>query len=546
MRTRINGFDFQLMVQSALNNIRIAEQRVNSMNVFPVADGDTGTNMRLTLENGFKKANRNRHAGLYMKELAAGMLLGARGNSGVILSQIFKGMSVALEKKGIVNPGELKESFIRGYQTAYEAVINPVEGTILTVSREGIESIKSKIKGKITIEDSLKLYLNAMYLSLERTPDLLSVLRESNVVDSGAYGYILIIEGMYKYLVGDAVDVKKELAEANEQVQNAPIYFNENSDFVDGYCMEFLLQLLSSRGNVKEFNINSFINQLKELGSSIVAIKEGTIVKVHIHTLNPSPVIDLAKQFGEFISFKLENMQLQHNEYSIVKNKTAESPKELGIIAVVNGKELQEAYREFGCDYVIEASGSMNTSSSEFLDAIESVNAKKIVIFLNNANTFGAANQAISIARAQDRVFIIPSKTMMEGLASLQMDIPDGEAKSRINDFGINVNNVTTIGITVATKNYEKDGFCCKINDKIALINDELVSSSDSVIDCLDKAIKSIDDFSEKSGMLVYLGKDADEDLEDKINDLLSELDGIDYQVVKGGQDIYDVLIGLF
>lgn len=545
MRQRINGYDFQLMVQSALNNIRLAEQRVNSMNVFPVADGDTGTNMRLTLENGFKRAQQVKHLGLYIKDLASGMLLGARGNSGVILSQLFKGMSIFLERKGIVNPGELREALILGYKTAYKAVANPVEGTILTIAREGIEEVKGLIRGKISLEETLKLYLDAMYKSLQSTPDKLAVLKEANVLDSGAYGYIIIIEGMYKYLIGEAV---KETANTGKEVplQSEPLYFDENSEFKEGYCMEFLLQLLSSRINIQKFSINAFIEKLKELGASIVCLKEGSIVKVHIHTLNPSPVIDLAKNYGEFINFKLENMQLQHNEFSVVKHLDDKNAKELGIIAVVNGKELEDVYRELGCDYVISATGNMNASSSGFLDAIESVNAKKLVIFPNNKNTFGSANQAIELARAKDRVFIVPTKTMIEGIVALQMDMPDDDTNSRINEFNSNIQLATSIGITNATKNYEKDGFCCKINDKIALINDKLIAVSNDIIDCLDKAIKAVENLEEKTGMFIYLSKDADDELENKLTDYVSNLEGLDYQIMKGGQEIYDVLIGIF
>lgn len=544
MRQRINGYDFQLMVESALNNIRLAEQRVNSMNVFPVADGDTGTNMRLTLENGFKRAQQTRHLGLYLKDLSGGMLLGARGNSGVILSQIFKGMSNALINKGIVNPGELRDSFILGYKTAYKAVVNPVEGTILTVAREGIEEVRYQIKGKISLEDSLKLYLEAMYRSLSKTPEKLDVLKEANVLDSGAYGYIVIIEGMYKYLIGEKVEYNNELVKIKTEAVT-PLYFDENSNFVEGYCMEFLLQLLSSRVDVKKFNLNDFINHIKELGTSIVCLKEGSIVKVHIHTFNPSPIIDFSKQFGEFINFKLENMQLQHNEYSIVKNKSDKPAKKLGIIAVVNGQELENIYRELGCDYVISSSGNMNTSSSEFLNAIDTVNAEKIVIFPNNSNSFGAAHQAIDIARAKDRVFIVPTKTMIEGIVALQMDLPDDEPNSRMNAFHENIKLATTIGVTKATKKYKKGDFCCKINDEIALINDDLVAVSTDVVSCLEKAIHSID-LTDKSGMLIYLSKDVGDELEEKLNAVISNIEGIDYQITKGGQEIYDVLVGIF
>lgn len=544
MRRLITGNDFRLMVQNGLNNIRAMEQRVNSMNVFPVADGDTGTNMRLTLENGFLKANKNKHLGLYLKELAAGMLLGARGNSGVILSQIFKGMSNFLYAKGIVNPGELREAFILGYQTAYKAVVNPVEGTILTVAREGIENVKGQIAGRISIERTFELYLKAMNTSLEHTPELLDVLKESSVLDSGAYGYIIIIEGMYKYLVGEIIDCDEEYKAVH--VQSAPIYFDENSEFIDGYCMEFLLQLLNSKIEQTPFELNDFINQLKPLGNSIVALKEETIVKVHIHTLIPSKVIDAARQYGEFISFKLENMQLQHNEYSIVKNKNNEEQKELGIIAVVNGENIAQAYKDLGADVVISAPGNMNVSSSEFLDSIHSLNAKRIVIFPNNANAFGAANQAIDIAKAKDSVFVIPSKTMMEGLIALQMDMPDDEVNSRISEFSNNIKLAVTIAITTAVKNYEKYGFCCKIGDKIALINDELIACDSSEVACLKKAVETKLDLTDKSGMIVYLGKSSRSELEDELSDYLSNIDGIDYQVSEGGQELYDILIGLF
>ena len=544
MRQRINGYDFQLMVESALNNIRLAEQRVNSMNVFPVADGDTGTNMRLTLENGFKRAQQTRHLGLYLKDLAAGMLLGARGNSGVILSQIFKGMSDSLIKKGIVNPGELRDSFILGYKTAYKSVVNPVEGTILTVSREGIEEVKNQIKGKISLEDSLKLYLEAMYRSLQRTPEKLDVLKEANVLDSGAYGYIIIIEGFYKYLVGEKVELSEDLSSISAKPVE-PLYFDENSEFKEGYCMEFLLQLLNSRGRVNEFNLNNYINHIKELGSSIVCLKEGSIVKVHIHTLNPSPIIDFSKNFGEFIDFKLENMQLQHNEFSVVKAKSDKPAKELGIVAVVNGVGLENVYRELGCDYVISSSGNMNASSNEFLNAIESVNAKRIVIFPNNPNTFGAAHQAIDIARAKERVFIVPTKSMIEGIVALQFDLPDDDTNDRMNAFHENIKLATTIGVTKATKNYEKGDFCCKINDIIALINDDLVAASTDVVSCLKKAIDTVD-FTDKSGMLIYLSRDLSDELEEKLENVLSTLDGIDYQISTGGQDIYDVLVGIY
>ena len=351
-------------------------------------------------------------------------------------------------------------------------MINPVEGTILTVAREGIENIKEQIYGKhITIETTLQLYLKEMNESLKRTPDLLPTLKEASVLDSGAFGYIKIIEGMYKYLMGEIIECTGK-GECPQKVEATPIYFDEKSEFIDGYCMEYLLQLLEVRNYQETFSLNNYINSLKTLGNSLVVLKEGTIVKVHIHTLHPSKVIDLSQKYGEFITFKLENMQLQHNEFSIV-HKVDETPKkELGIIAVVNGEEIENNYRDLGVDVVISASSNMNVSSNEFLDAIRSINAKRIVIFPNNINTFGAANQAIDLAKGKDKVFIIPSKSMMEGLVALQMDLPDDPAQDRIDAFIQNIKLANTIVVTTASQDYEKDGFCCKIGEKIALINE--------------------------------------------------------------------------
>ena len=546
MKRLITGFDLEGMLLNALNNIRSAEYTVNSMNVFPVADGDTGTNMRLTLEHGYHKAVRNKHLGRYLKGVASGMLLGARGNSGVILSQLFKGMSDELFDKGIVNSRELKNSLIRAYQTAYKAVINPVEGTILTVAREGIENIKSQIYGDITIEKTLMLYLKEMNNSLKRTPELLPTLKEASVLDSGGYGYILIIEGMYKYLMGEIIEFAGE-KDTKPVVVDAPIYFDEKSEFVDGYCMEFLLQLLESRNYKETFDLNNYINALKVFGNSLVVLKEESIVKVHIHTLNPSKVIDLSQKYGEFISFKLENMQLQHNEYSIVHKKDEKPKKELGIIAVINGEEIENNIRDLGADIVISASSKMNVSSNEFLDAINSLSTKKTIIFPNNVNTFGAANQAIDLAKAKDRVFVIPSKSMMECFVALQMDMPDDNADARITAFNENIKFANTIIVTTASKNYKTDGFCCEIGDKIGIINDELVSSSDSEIVCLEEVLNKVENLDEKSGMIIYLGNDAREDLEDQISELLDEkFPSLEYQIAYGKQDTLEVLVGLF
>ena len=545
MKKSINGLFFQGMIRNALHNLINAEKELNSMNVFPVADGDTGTNMRLTLEHGYKKAQPTKHLGEYLTQLSSGMLLGARGNSGVILSQLFKGMSNELESKGIVNPRELKNGLIEAYKVAYTAVVNPVEGTILTVAREGIENIKNLIKGEVSIDDTLTWYLDEMNRSLQETPNLLPTLKEANVLDSGAYGYIKIVEGMVKYLNGEIVD-SDVTPEIEAKVPVSQSFFDENSTFTDGYCMEFLLQLMNCKHYMERFNLNTFIDAIKPFGNSIVALQDGSIVKVHIHTLVPQEVISIARLYGEFISFKLENMQLQHNEFKIVHEHNDAPKKEMAFIAVVDGAGLEAAYRDMGVDIVLQGGQSMNTSANEFVNSINALNAEHIVIFPNNVNIIGAAKQAVTILKRKD-VYVIPSRSMLDGFYALQVDIPEYSSEERINAFKESINNVDSITVSSAIKDYENDDFSCKVGDKIGAINEELVSSKNNAFEAFKEAIEKVKNIEDKCALVVFMGKSADDSLADQIQDYMSDnYDYIEVSITDGGENIYDLIAGLF
>ena len=486
MKNRINGTLFREMVLNGLNNLCNHEKEINAMNVFPVADGDTGTNMRLTIENGYKNAAPNEHLGTYLKDLSAGMLLGARGNSGVILSQLFKGIYLALARDGIANPREMKEALIRGYRTAYSAVVNPVEGTILTVAREGIENTKNQIYGDISFKTFFSIYLAEMNKSLERTPELLADLKEAGVLDSGAKGYIVIIEGMYKALLGTKINTEY-VVETVDEAKEQKSFFGVDSKFEKGYCMEFLLQLLNAKKYQKTFNLDAFIEMLKPQGNSLVVLQEGTIVKVHIHTFNPSVIITLARQYGEFVAFKLENMQLQHNEY-VSKKKEKLPHKSLGIIAVVDGEGVEELFKSMGVDVVIQGGQTMNTSSQEFVNALEVMDADDIIILPNNPNIFEAAHQAVEMSNLAN-VTIIKSKTVLEGYYALAMDIPDADNKTRIKEMDDGKNGIVSISVASAAKEYKSKDVECHIGDKITVINGEVVASE---IKAIDSEVKSI------------------------------------------------------
>ena len=546
MKNRIDGYIFEEMVLNGLNNLINHEKEINAMNVFPVADGDTGTNMRLTLENGYKRAGHIEHLGLYLKELSAGMLLGARGNSGVILSQFFKGIAQSLARCSIANPREIKESLILAYQTAYAAVIKPVEGTILTVAREGIERIKSQVFGRVSVATVYAMYLAEMRITLEKTPTMLPVLKEAGVLDSGAYGYIIIVEGMHKALLGEKIDTNQPIKIEKKEENVSDIFFDENSEFVEGYCTEFLLQLLNSKEYKKTFKFDAFVDELKTMGNSLVALEEGSIIKVHIHTLNPANVIALARQYGEFISFKLENMQIQHNEYVYKqKNEKKLDHKPLHIIAVVDGEGVEALYKEMGADIVIQGGQTMNTSSEEFVFAINRCDADDIVIFPNNSNILEAARQAVDVVGANN-VTIIPTKSVLEGYYALAMDLPDEDNETRISSLRSGAEDIISISIGDAVKEYKDSELSCQIGDKVGVLNGHIAGVAKTIKETLDILLSKIDDIEDKAGLIIFKGESCPKNLEEELSDLVNDkYDYLDVQFFEGDEHVYDVLIGV-
>ena len=319
---RINGSHLEAMLKNGLAGLQRREDYINRLNVFPVPDGDTGTNMCLTLGYGLRAARSSEHAGAFLNTLSDGMLLGARGNSGVILSQFFRGFAAALSRASMIGPGEMRDSLISGYRTAYASVVHPVEGTMLSVAREGIEHIRRQITRNSTIETILAMYIAEMKKTLSYTPEMLPVLKEAGVVDSGAAGFILIFEGMLKYLYGETITPPKKKTDSPtsalygsaDEAELPPdtSLFDADSKFCDGYCTEFILQLMNGEGYESAPTRDGIVAELEKLGESIVAVVDGTRLKVHIHTKKPAPVIAFAQRYGEFVTFKLENMQIQH------------------------------------------------------------------------------------------------------------------------------------------------------------------------------------------------------------------------------------------
>ncbi len=548
---RINGVQFEKMLKNGLQNLNRHEEEVNKLNVFPVPDGDTGTNMYLTLANGIKYAKSSAAIGVYTKTLSAGMLLGARGNSGVILSQFFKGVYTELARSSFAGPGELRNALIRGYRTAYDSVIKPVEGTILTVAREGIEHIRGQITRNSTIEEILAMYIAEMKKTLSYTPEMLDVLKEAGVVDSGGQGFIYIFEGMLSYLYGDVYRTNKKVAAKEHSAPNPGkeidfSLFNENSSFEDGYCMEFILQLLKGERYTQRFKLETYIEDISVYGNSLVVVQDGKRVKVHIHTLKPAKVIALSQEYGEFLTFKLENMQLQHNEVLKKKIEPKKLPhKELAIVSVVNGDGLETLFKEMGCDVVIKCEETMNASAQEFVSAFELIDADVIVVMPNNKNVILAAQQAVELS-GKKNVNILPTKSVAEGYFTIAMDIPDEKPDFRINQMKSGLEDVCTLVETTATRDYTYHELTCRAGEDIVLLNGELVCVSENWCDGIIDGMKLVPEIEDKETCVVFCGDEVDEEQIDELTERVEEeFPLLDVEFIEGGQKHYRWIIGL-
>ena len=540
---RINGHTFEKMIKNGLSNLKQYEEKVNAMNVFPVTDGDTGTNMCLTLENGIKHAQSNNDLGVYLKGLSEGMLLGARGNSGVILSQIFRGFYLELARDSIADVSELRDAFIRGYQTAYQTVTRPVEGTILTVAREGIENIKKQIGRGVYVPNLFSMYLAEMRKTLAQTPEMLPVLKEAGVVDSGGMGYVLLVEGMEKCLYGEEIVSKKLDFSLQNNNYKQVATFNSSSDFEVGYCMEFLLQLLNSR---KYFELDNYITDLGQLGESLVCVQSDEIVKVHIHTKIPSKIIEESQKYGEFISFKLENMQIQCDEMMQAIAATKEIVhKNLAIIAISNGNGIKELFDSFGCDVVIDGGKTMNTSAAEILDALNSVSADKIVLFPNHENIVKAAEQAVKISNL-DNVVIMPSKNVMECYYALAMDITDSEQISeRIQAMEEGCRAIQTFQVTQCVKSCVCNKVVCTKGEYVIIENGApiaCVKNYNQIVEVLES--KGV--FQDAENCMIFTGADIRNfDTDEYEQCLKDKFVGVEVSFIDGQQRIYDLIIGV-
>ena len=513
---------------------------VNDLNVFPIPDGDTGDNMLMTLKAGCTALEK--HLGT-LSELAAaassGMLLGARGNSGVILSRIFAGLAKGLQGVIEANTKTFAKAMQSAVDEAYKSVPVPVEGTIITVLREGAAGADSNAD----LNHYFETLLAAMQVSLNHTPELLQVLKDAGVVDSGGAGLLSIFRGMNDALNGIISD--EELPATTAATPTVELdKFTENSTLEFGYCTEFLLRLMRSKVDLDTFDEKVIIDYLNQAGESVVAFREGTIVKVHVHTFTPGVILNEMQKYGEFLTLKIENMALQHHQSTNQNNASFKlPPKPYGIVTVASGEGLINAFREFGVDEVIAGGQTMNPSTQDFLDAFSRINAQHILVFPNNKNIKMAADQAAELYKDAD-IRVLPSTTIGEGyygIGSIDRDGPDVDAViASVTEI---MQSVTTGMVSTAIRDAEGDQVSIHKGNYVGYSGKQLLSDSPDRVTAAKALVERLE-ADTRDVMLIFYGEQVEQDEAERLAaDLQARYKNLEIMLNNGAQPVYDYII---
>jgi DAK2 domain fusion protein YloV len=551
---QMNGILFRDLIINGSVKLKNNMNRINDLNVFPVPDGDTGSNMSATMSAGANaiRQSEEQSIGKVAKALSRGMLMGARGNSGVILSQLFSGIAKSLVDKDEIGVEEFSYALRSGVEQAYSAVIHPVEGTMLTVSREGADEAISVYEDVDDFEELFELYLKELYKSLENTPELLPVLKEVGVVDSGGAGFIEIIEGMKDALHGKIYQ-DKEVPSGDYKVDLTNYKHQEGEDF--GYCTEFIMQI----EKMSEFSQKEFIDMISPLGNSLVVVQDENILKVHIHTQTPGDALNLAQHFGFFVNLKIENMNLQHTEVLIHQEAENQDECECGhdhslsvapkikkkyaIVAVVNGKGLKETFIEMGCDYIIDGGQTMNPSVEDFIKAVESINADHIIIIPNNKNVMLSAETARDMIEDKD-VHVLKAKTVAQGYSALTMFDATQQIENNINEMSEYLTKVKTGEVTFAIRDSKNNGVDIAKDDFMGIYDGQIIYSNPDRESTVKELISKMAD-SDSEIITIMYGKDVDKSEVDEIVEFINDEFGFEADIINGGQEIYSYIISL-
>lgn len=552
--TSLNGKRFAEMIIQGSNHLAANAQMVDALNVFPVPDGDTGTNMNLSMTSGAKEVQNNvqEHIGKVGTSLSRGLLMGARGNSGVILSQLFRGFAKAIEHKSEINSEEFAQAFEAGVQTAYKAVMKPVEGTILTVAKDAAKQAVSSAANHQDLIQVMEEIVTEANASLKRTPDLLPVLKEVGVVDSGGQGLVFVYEGFLAVLKGEALPVRSANGPSMDDMINAEHHMNvqghmNTEDILYGYCTEFMVRLESEKLANKSFDEEKFRNDLSEYGDSLLVISDDEVVKVHIHSEQPGTCLNYGQQYGSLIKLKIDNMREQHTAIVGESNtslQTKPSTKEkYGVVSVAMGAGISELFKSIGAKSVIEGGQTMNPSTEDIVKAVEEAYADHVIILPNNKNIIMAANQAADVLG--DHVTVIPTKTVPQGMAALLAFNPSLDAEENKKAMIEALSHVKTGQITYAVRDTSIDGLAIETGDFMGIAEGTIkVKDKDMTQAAKDLLSDMIDEDSEI--LTILYGEDATaEDVEGLVAFCNENFEDVEVEVHNGKQPLYSFIFSI-
>ena len=546
----VNVEQFKAMIRSGCANLENHAAEINTLNVFPVPDGDTGTNMSMTFTNGYQEAIKCNSDSVsdVAKAFSRGLLMGARGNSGVITSQIFRGFYQHIEGKEEIDVSDFSLGFENGARVAYKAIMKPVEGTILTVIREASWYANHDFE---TQPFDLNTYFAKLVQysaeSLERTPDYLPVLKEVGVVDSGGSGLLRILEGFKAYVDGNPID----FLEKKEETTVNPALMLENEEF--GYCTEFIVRL--DEDYLKKFDEKILKKKLTDMGGeSLVVVRDEDLVKVHVHTLKPGDALNIGQRYGEFVKLKIENMQEQHSTIIAnantepkkqVKEEKKKEPKKYGLVAVAAGEGITKLFYELGCDVVVSGGQTMNPSTEDFVKVINDLdNCENVLIFPNNSNIILAAKQTQSVLSDRN-IYVIETKSIQAGLSAVGMFNANADVEENIADLNDVIANVTAASVTYAIKDTTFEGVAVEEGDYIAIANKGIISSGKDRKAVVLELLEKLCDDKDKEIITVIVGDDKNDEEVSLIEDYISKNTDLECEIIDGGQPVYSYLIGI-
>lgn len=538
------------MVRVATHRMGKNAEFVNSLNVFPVPDGDTGTNMNLTIESGAKAVAENPSTSVedLTESLAKGMLMGARGNSGVITSQLFRGVYKATQGMKTLNAQELANAFSNGVATAYKAVMKPVEGTILTVARVAATEGASKASETEDVEEVMKAIVEGAKKALKTTPDLLPVLKQVGVVDSGGQGLLFIYEGFLEGLLGEnfADQYQPDETEMDEMI-NAMHHQSVQSqlatqDITNGYCTEIMVDLTADVPNKKPFELEKFREHLSNLGDSLLAVSDGEVAKVHVHTEHPGDVFQYGSQFGQLGKIKIDNMRIQH-ETIVDNDEQKQEAVDFAVIAVASGNGIRKLFESEGVNRIISGGQTMNPSTADIVDAIKKSGAKQAIILPNNGNIVMAAKQAAEVSDIP--VGIVPTKTISQGLTAMLSFDPNASVDENVEAMTEDLDTVVSGEVTQANRDTVIDEIEIHKNDYLGIVDGSIRVDNPNLINATVEMIEKMLDEDSEIVTLMY-GRDSNKSqAEQVVEKLEASHDDLEFEIHDGGQPVYNFLVSV-